>query len=59
MTEEEVINLYKKDPIGYMVDCLDVKQEHVWGKMHEVANSVRDNQYTAVKACHSSSKTYI
>ena len=41
-----------------MTECLDVKPEHVWGKMREIAESIRDNQLTAVKAGHSVSKTY-
>ncbi len=49
---------YQADPIRFMVDCLDVKQEFVWSKMREVCESVRDNQLTAVKAGHSVSKSY-
>ncbi|MHC4157068.1 MAG: hypothetical protein ACYST6_19420 [Planctomycetota bacterium] len=41
-----------------MTDVLDVKPAHVWPKMREVAESVRDNQLTAVPAGHSVSKTY-
>jgi hypothetical protein len=47
---------YRKDPAGFIKNCLGV--EHFWPKMEEVANSVRDNMYTAVPACHSVSKTY-
>jgi hypothetical protein len=49
---------YQNDPIGFMVNCLDVKSEHIWSKMREVAESVRDNQLTAVPAGHDVSKTY-
>jgi hypothetical protein len=47
---------YRQDPRGFIENCLGV--EHFWKKMEEVANSVRDNMYTAVPACHSVSKTY-
>lgn len=49
---------YMNNPIGFMTDFLDVKLEHVWPKMREVAESVRDNQLTAVPAGHSVSKTF-
>lgn len=49
---------YQQDPKGFITTCLDVKPEHYWSKMEEVNNSVRDNQFTAVKASHSVSKTY-
>ncbi len=49
---------YQTDPIGFETDVLDVKPLHVWSKMREVAESVRDNQLTAVPACHSVSKTF-
>jgi len=49
---------YRSDPIGFMTEVLDVKPEHVWPKMREVVESVRDHQLTAVPAGHSVSKTY-
>lgn len=49
---------YRSDPIGFMTDILDVESVHVWSKMREVAESVRDHRYTAVPAGHSVSKTY-
>ena len=49
---------YQDDPKGFITTCLDVKPEHFWSKMEEVANSVRDNQFTAVHASHSVSKTF-
>jgi len=49
---------YQNDPIGFMTNILDVKQEHVWSKMREVCESVMENQLTAVPAGHSVSKTY-
>lgn len=59
MDEVDIIQTYKQDPVGFMVDVLDVEKEHVWDKMQEVIESVRDNQKTAVKAGHSVSKTYL
>jgi len=50
---------YRQDPIGFMTDCLDVKKEHIWSKMVDVAESVRDNQFTAVPAGHDVSKSYV
>lgn len=49
---------YQQNPKGFITTCLDVKPEHFWPKMEEIANSVRDNQFTAVPACHDVSKTY-
>ena len=49
---------YRDDPIGFMVNVLDVKPEHVWPKMREVAESVCNHQFTAVPAGHGVSKTY-
>ena len=49
---------YRGDPIGFETQVLDIKPQHVWPKMREVAESVRDNQFTAVPAGHSVSKTY-
>ena len=50
---------WQKDPIAFMTEVLDVQPEHVWSKMREVAESVRDNRLTAVGAGHSLSKTYL
>jgi len=57
-TEDDLVPFYRRNPIAYMVDCLDVKEEHVWSKMVEMAESVRDNQKTCVEAGHSVSKDY-
>lgn len=59
--QQEIFNSlvgYRTDPTGFMVNCLDVKHKHLWSKMIDVAESVRDNQLTAVPAAHSVSKTY-
>ncbi len=55
---EEFIAEYQRDPIGFMCDVLDVRPEFVWSKMREIAEAVRDNQFTAIKAGHGVSKTY-
>lgn len=55
---KKILSHYQVDPIAFQVDCLDVKQEYVWSKMQEVAESVRDNPKTAVKAGHGVSKSY-
>ena len=49
---------YQSDPIGFQVNILDVKPENLWNKMREVAESVRDNPFTCIKAGHGVSKTY-
>lgn len=49
---------YSEDPILFQVECLDVERCNVWGKMEEVALSVRDNQRTCVYAGHSVSKSF-
>lgn len=49
---------YQSDPIQFQIDCLDVQERCVWPKMREVAESVRDNTKTAVKAGHGVSKSY-
>lgn len=54
----ERFTAYQQDPIGFMIQCLDVKKGHIWPKMREVAESVVDNQLTIVPACHSVSKTF-
>ena len=52
------IERYQNDPVAFMTQVLDVKPEHIWSKMRQVAESVRDNQFTAVPAGHDVSKTY-
>lgn len=49
---------YQGDPKGFITTLLDVKPEYYWDKMQEIAESVRDNQFTAVPACHDVSKTF-
>ncbi|MCE5324908.1 MAG: hypothetical protein LLG01_00690 [Planctomycetaceae bacterium] len=49
---------YRKDPVGFGVNVLGIPPHHIWPKMRLIAESVRDNQKTAVPAGHSVSKTY-
>jgi hypothetical protein len=39
--------------------CKSVLGEHLWTKQVEIAESVRDNRYTAVHSCHDSGKSYV
>lgn len=55
---KKIVDIYKKDPIKFFVDVLDVKQELIWSKMTEISHSVRDYKKTAVKAGHSVSKSF-
>jgi hypothetical protein len=49
---------YVDDPIGFFTEFLDVNKDHVWSKMVEIVESIRDNQFTTVKAGNSLSKSY-
>lgn len=50
--------VWQKDPCKFFVDALDVRPEHIWSKMREIAESVRDNRFTVVPAGHNLSKSY-
>ena len=52
------VKLFRKEPERFMTDALGLNPDHIWPKMQEVMDSVRDNQKTAVKAGHSVSKTF-
>lgn len=47
---------YMDNPQGWIEDVLG---EHVWSKQAEICQSVVDNKYTAVKACHGPGKSFI
>jgi hypothetical protein len=47
---------YLNDPIGWVRDRLG---EHLWSKQREIAESVRDNRYTAVQSCHDAGKSFL
>ncbi len=53
-----LLRYYRKNPIKYLTECLDVDPKHVWSKMEDICNSVRDHQFTCVKAGNSLSKSY-
>ncbi len=57
-TDIQRLMRYRKHPLEFMTQMLDVQREHLWDKMSEVCESVRDNPLTAVGAGHSVSKTY-
>jgi len=46
---------YLNDPVGWVRDKLG---EHMWSKQREIAESIRDNRYTAVQSCHDSGKSW-
>ena len=45
---------YIHDPVGWAED----NEIFIWSKQIEIAESVRDNTYTAVPACHGPGKSY-
>lgn len=47
---------YLHSPASWIREKLD---EHVWSKQEEICQSVVDNKYTAVKACHGPGKSWI
>ena len=49
----------QQDYSWFMANALDVNPRHLWSKMREVNDSVRDNERTAVGAGHGVSKTYV
>lgn len=44
------------DPSGWIRSRL---KEHVWSKQEEICESVVENRYTAVKACHGPGKSWV
>jgi len=61
MMKSEVLKMMERgrsDYSWFMIHVLDVKPEHLWFKMREVNDSVRDYERTAVRAGHGVSKTY-
>jgi len=48
----------RADYSWFMTHALDVKEQHLWSKMREINDSVRDNPKTAVGAGHGVSKSY-
>lgn len=54
----QAIHGYRQDPVGFCTNILSLNPEYIWDKMVEMMESVRDNQFTAVRAGHSVSKTF-
>lgn len=52
---ETLLEGYKEDPVFFVEHALGHK---TWSKQREILRSVRDNDNTAVRACHGSSKTF-
>jgi hypothetical protein len=51
----ELLQSYRADPVFYVEHALG---HLTWSKQREILRSVRDNEKTAVRACHGSSKTF-
>jgi len=49
------VNDYLKNPVAWVQD----KGESMWSKQREVLESIRDNRYTGVHACHGVGKSWI
>lgn len=60
-SSKEILNFIERGRADYswfMTHALDVQEAHLWSKMREVNDSVRDNERTAVGAGHGVSKTF-
>lgn len=51
----KLLEEYINDPVFYFEHALGI---YTWSKMREIVTSVRNNQMTAVRATHGSSKTF-
>lgn len=51
----DVYAYYREDPVFF---CHHALGHYTWSKQRDILRSVRDNKFTAVRACHGSSKTY-
>ncbi|HKV43854.1 MAG TPA: hypothetical protein VJT32_04155 [bacterium] len=62
-TAEAALRFLYPTPAPYLDSCADWIRdqlgEHVWSKQEEICNSVTENRYTAVKACHGPGKSFI
>lgn len=52
---QSLLNEYRKNTVFFVEHALGHK---TWSKQREILRSVRDNEKTAVRACHGSSKTF-
>ena len=53
--EAYLFERYHEDPVFFVEHALGHK---TWGKQREIMESVRDHEWTAVRACHGASKTF-
>ena len=58
MDDLEFLKQYESEPIKFFTNILDVDPAHVWSKMRQICESVRDHQFTCVKAGNSLSKSF-
>lgn len=54
----DIFLAYRKDPVGFAINVLGLREEYIWPKMVELLEAVRDHQKVAVRAGHYVSKTY-
>ena len=48
-------NPFLNEPVGWVTSTTG---EFIWSKQRQIAQSVHDNRYTAVKSCHGSGKSF-
>ncbi len=53
--ESEFVQSYQDDPVFFVEHALG---HLTWGKQRDILTSVRDHEWTAVRACHGASKTF-
>lgn len=58
MSNIDLIERYQDDPVGFMIEVLDVDPNHLWTKMIEISEAIRDHDYVCVKAGNSLSKSF-
>lgn len=50
-----LLDTYRDDPVFFVEHALG---HYTWSKQREILRSIKENEKTAVRACHGSSKTY-
>lgn len=53
---DRIVRRWRADPVGFIRDILGV---NLWSKQIEIAESVRDNERTAVRSCSAAGKTAV
>jgi len=53
---DKVVRRWQADPVGFIRDILGVE---LWSKQRQIAESVRDNERTAVRSCSAGGKTAV